>query len=211
MRLVEIFTTRDTIPVVTATLIRFVSGLGFGILIGSIIGFLFGTFSRVEEIFSPYIHILQATPPVCWVVLALVWFGLNGKPSIFIVATATIPIMVINLSNGIKNIDRDLLEMAHVYHFSRFKTLRHVIIPSVTPYFQSALEIVIGNGWKLVVMAELLTTNSGIGGQVMTARLNIEPDIVIAWAIVTVAACYLCQALLRRLFFRKRGIGLAKN
>lgn len=198
-RLGEIVTQKSFFPTVGTTLLRLLIGLGIGILAGSVIGLVFGLLPRVEAMFSPFVGMLQATPPVCWVVLALVWFGFNGKPCIFIVATATIPTMVINLSSGIRKVDPELLEMAQLFHFSRLRTLRHVLLPSVEPYFRSALEIVIGTGWKLVVMGEVLTTNSGIGGAITNARLNMEPDSIIAWAVLLVLACFLTQMLLKRL------------
>ena len=131
------------------------------------------------------------------------WFGFNGRPCVFIVATATIPTVVINLCHGVRSVDRDLLEMARLYRFSRWKTLRHTTLPSIRPYFRSALEIVIGGGWKLAVMGEVLTTSSGIGGAITTARLNIESDAIIAWSILLVLGCFATQKLLRILFCRK--------
>lgn len=206
-KLLEIVTGETFWPTVSVTLFRLVAGLGLGLLIGSAIGLLFGLSKTMEVMFSPFIGILQTVPPVSWVVLALVWFGFNGKPCIFIVVTATIPTMVINLCSGIRSMDAQLLEMARSYRFSRWKTLRHIILPSITPYVRSALEIVIGSGWKLVVMGEVLTTSSGIGGAITTARLNIEPDAIIAWAVLLVCFCFVTQALLRRLVCGKRVAG----
>ena len=113
-------------------------------------------------------------------------------------ATATVPTVVINLSHGVRGVDRQLLEMACLYRFSRWKTLRHVTLPSIRPYFNSALEIVIGGGWKLAVMGEVLTTNSGIGGAITSARLNVQPDAIIAWSFLLVVGCFLTQKLLRQ-------------
>ena len=197
----------DFLPIVGTTIFRLICGLGIGILIGAVVGLLCGLFKTLETVLSPFIGILQAMPPVCWVVLALVWFGFNGKPCIFIVATATIPTMVINLASGIRSVDPELLEMARLFHFSKPKILKHILLPSVKPYFRSALEIVIGTGWKLVVMGEVLTTSSGIGGAITDARLNIEPDAIIAWAVLLVLSCYLTQKLLRRIACRKEAHG----
>ena len=174
--------------------------------VGAVLGLLFGLCPKIEDVGTPLIHVLQAIPPVCWVVLALVWFGFNGKPCVFIVATATVPTVVINLSHGVRSVDPQLLEMARLYQFSRWKMLRHVTLPSIRPYFRSALEIVIGGGWKLAVMGEVLTTNSGIGGAITTARLNIEPDAIIAWSLLLVLGCYLTQRLLRMAFCGKEGV-----
>lgn len=203
-QLLKIISEADFLETVLTTLLRLIAGLGIGVLLGCLIGLLFGLCETAEKMFAPFIHIFQAVPPVSWVVLALVWFGFNGKPCIFIVATATIPTMVINLCRGIRSIDSDLIEMAHMYHFSNVKILRHILLPSIQSYFQSALEIVIGGGWKLVVMGEVLTTSSGIGGAITTARLNIEPDAIIAWAVLLVTLCFITQKLLKLAACRRR-------
>ena len=206
-RLVQIVTRKTFFSLLWTTLLRLLAGLGTGIAAGTLLGLLFGLCRPAEDILSPVVRILQTVPPVCWVVLALVWFGFNGKPCVFIVAAAAIPTMVINLSGGVRSIDPELIEMARIYHFSRAKILRHIILPSVEPYFRSALEIVAGGGWKLVVMGEVLTTSTGIGGAITTARLNIEPDAIIAWAMLLVLLCCLTQKLLHLLFSRKAAVG----
>ena len=204
LRLWEIVTGESFLPTVLRTLWRLATGLGIGITLGSLLGLLCGLSRAAEDIMLPMVSVFQSVPPVCWVVMALVWFGFNGKPCIFIVATATIPTMVINLCHGVRGIDPELLEMARLYRFSRGKTLRHVVLPSVRPYFQSALEIVISGGWKLVVMGEVLTTSTGIGGAITTARLNIEPDAIIAWALLLVIFCFATQKLLKLLLCQRR-------
>ena len=193
----------DFWPTIGTTLLRLVCGLAIGIAIGAVLGLLVGLSRHLEDIGMPLIYVLQSVPPVCWVVLALVWFGFNGRPCVFIVATATVPTVVINLCHGVRSVDRDLLEMARLYRFSRWKILRHVTLPQVRPYFRSALEIVIGGGWKLAVMGEVLTTSSGIGGAITTARLNVEPDAIIAWSFLLVVGCFATQKLLRLFFCRK--------
>ncbi|MFQ8761524.1 MAG: ABC transporter permease subunit [Intestinimonas sp.] len=193
----------DFWPTVGTTLLRLALGLGI-IAVGSILGLLFGLCPKLEDVGAPFIHVLQSVPPVCWVVLALVWFGFNGWPCVFIVAASTIPTVVINLSHGVRGVDPELLEMARLYRFSRRKVLLHVTLPSIRPYFLSALEIVVGGGLKLAVMGEVLTTNSGIGGAITTARLNIQPDAIIAWAFLLVAGCLITQKLVCLLLSRER-------
>ncbi|MDO5135689.1 MAG: ABC transporter permease subunit [Eubacteriales bacterium] len=190
---------------VFTTLLRLAAGLVIGTAIGGGLGLLFGLNQKLEKVLSPFVGVLQAVPPVCWVVLALVWFGFNGKPCVFIVATAAIPPVAINISGGVKNIDKELLEMARLYGFSRGKTLRHVVLPSIGASFRSAMEIVTGSSWKLVVMGEVLTTNSGIGGAITTARLNLEPERILAWAVILVVFCFCMQKSMAVVFCGKRG------
>ena len=168
--LAELIREPDFWPTVGTTLLRLVTGLGIGITAGAVLGLLFGLYPKLEDVGTPLIHVLQSVPPVCWVVLALVWFGFNGRPCIFIVATATVPTVVINLSHGVRGVDRQLLEMARLY---------------------------------LAVMGEVLTTNSGIGGAITSARLNVQPDAIIAWSFLLVVGCFLTQKLLRLICCRK--------
>ena len=203
--LAGLFREPDFWPTIGTTLLRLALGLGIGVAVGTVLGLLFGLCPKLEDVGMPFIHVLQSVPPVCWVVLALVWFGFNGWPCVFIVATSTIPTVVINLSHGVRSVDPELLEMARLYRFSRQKILYHVTLPSIRPYFFSALEIVVGGGWKLAVMGEVLTTNSGIGGAITTARLNIQPDAIIAWAFLLVAGCFITQKLVCLLLSRRGG------
>ncbi len=138
----------------------------------------------------PVLGIIQVVPPISWLILAIIWFGLNGRASIFIVVMAVVPTMFICISDGITAIDKRLLEMGDVFGFSTFKKLRYIMIPSVLPYFGSGLKIAVGMACKTVVMGEVLTTTTGIGGQIMTARLNIEPETVIAWTVIVVGIYY---------------------
>lgn len=189
---------------VLLTISRLIAGLIFGIVLGLIIGLFSGFSAKCRAFFSPFLSIMQSVPPVCWVVLALVWFGFNGKPCIFIVTVATIPTIAINTSHGVANIDKALLEMAKLYEFTKKEVILDIIMPSIKPYFLSALEIVIGGGWKLAVMGEVLTTTTGIGGKITMARLNIEPAVIIAWAFILVVCSFLTSKLLTLIFLKRR-------
>ena len=174
--LAGLFREPDFWPTIGTTLLRLALGLGIGVAVGTVLGLLFGLCPKLEDVGMPFIHVLQSVPPVCWVVLALVWFGFNGWPCVFIVATSTIPTVVINLSHGVRSVDPELLEMARLYRFSRRKILLHVTLP-----------------------------NSGIGGAITTARLNIQPDAIIAWAFLLVAGCFITQKLVCLLLSRRGG------
>lgn len=172
---------------------RLLAGLWLGVAGGCVLGIALGLSQRLQTVFQPLLSIMQAVPPISWLVLALIWFGFNGKPSIFIVVVATLPTIIISVTEGIKNIDPKLTQMCTTYAFPAWKRLRFLVIPSVVPYFQAGLRVALGTGCKTIVMGEMLTTNSGIGGMIMTARLNIEPESVIAWTVVIVVLFYMLE------------------
>lgn len=189
-KVVEILRSAKLWVEIGKTLVRLACGLGIGIGIGCLMGLFGGVLRSVRELVQPVLGIIQVVPPISWLILAIIWFGFNGRASIFIVVMAVVPTMFICISDGIASIDRKLMEMGVVFGFSILKKLRYILIPSVAPYFVSGLKIAVGMACKTVVMGEVLTTTSGIGGQIMTARLNIEPETVIAWTVIMVGIYY---------------------
>ena len=189
-KIVEILSSAKLWTEIGKTLLRLACGLGIGIGIGCLAGLFGGMLRPVRELVQPVLGIIQVVPPISWLILAIIWFGFNGRASIFIVVMAVVPTIFICISDGTAAIDRKLMEMGAVFGFSVWKKLRYILIPSVAPYFISGLKIAMGMACKTVVMGEVLTTTSGIGGQIMTARLNIEPETVIAWTVIMVGIYY---------------------
>lgn len=194
-KLVEIAAGAEFHRALGLTVARLLVGLSAGVAAGTVVGALLGGLPGLRGVFGPYVGLMQSVPPISWLVLALLWFGFDGRASVFIVIVATLPVMAANTMEGVRNIDAKLLEMARVYRFSRGRRLAHVILPSILPYFRAGLQVAVGIGSKTVVMGEVLTTASGIGGEITNARLNIEPEGVVAWTIVIVAVYYLLNKL----------------
>lgn len=201
--IIHILTDRGLLSQIVVTTNRLVIALTISIVIGSFIGILIGWFRKLRIIFSPMIGIMQSVPPISWIVLAIIWFGLDGKASVFMVVVSTLPMMMINLIEGIANIDQKLIEMGQLFKFSKVKILRSIIIPSIMPYFKSALQIVIGHGWKVIVMGEVLTTSNGIGGELTNARLNIETEYIFAWTSIIVALFFITNKLVSYIFNKR--------
>lgn len=200
----EILTSAKMWKEIGSTVLRLVWGLGIGLALGCLTGILGGLCRPFKETWKPILGIIQVVPPIAWLILAIIWFGYNGRASIFIVVMAVLPTVFICISDGIAAIDRRLLEMGTVFAFPLWKKLRYILLPSIAPHFFSGLKISLGTACKTVVMGEVLTTTSGIGGQIMTARLNIEPETVIAWTVIIVGIYYLAVLLGRLGAYGKR-------
>ena len=182
--------------------LRILGGFLLACALAAVLAPLAARFQWIRDLLSPLVAVVKAVPVVSFIILALIFFS-SENLSLLISALMVFPPVYLNVLEGIGHTDRQLLEMARLYRFSRWKTLRHVTLPSIRPYFNSALEIVIGGGWKLAVMGEVLTTNSGIGGAITSARLNVQPDAIIAWSFLLVVGCFLTQKLLRLICCRK--------
>lgn len=182
-----------------ATLKKLVIAQVLSIVTGSLLGMLMGANKRFGKAFEPVIYAIQAVPPILYMTLAMIWFGLNGRATIFIVFIGCAPVMAVTLKEGFDNIDQKLLEMGKAFKFTKSQMITDIVMPSLTPYFKSGLITVLSFSWKLAVMGEVLSASTGLGSQITDARNNLRTDMVFAWGIVIVLLCYLSQKLIAKL------------
>lgn len=177
---------------------RVSSGYLISLLIGSIIGIAMGLNEKINQFIQPLVSTLQTIPNISWILLAIIWFGLNSKIVIFTIFISILPIFVINTKEGVKNTDYKLLEMAHIYDLSFWNTFTKIYFPSVKPYLNSAAVITIERAWKIGAMAELLSLDSGIGAGLYWARNNLETEYIFAWTFVLVFLGFFSSKLLKK-------------
>jgi len=175
------------------------SGYLISLLVGSSIGIAMGLNEKINKLVKPLISTLQTIPNISWILLAIIWFGLNSKIVIFTIFISILPIFVINTEEGVKNTDHKLLEMAHIYDLSFWNTLTKIYFPSVKPYLNSAAVITIERAWKIGAMAELLSLDSGIGAGLYWARNNLETEYIFAWTLVLVFLGFFSSKLLKKI------------
>jgi NitT/TauT family transport system permease protein len=120
-----------------------------------------------------------------------------------------LPVVWANVSAGIAGQDQQLLEMAAVYRLSRRSILRHITVPSVLPYFRSALSSALGLGWRAGIAAEVLTVPPlSIGKRIYESKLYLETTELFAWTLTVILLSLLIERVLLRLVrtdFRKGG------
>ena len=160
---------------VLLTLQRALGGLGIACLIGLPWGWAAGTWRPVEELTASWTQLLMAIPPIVIVVVGMLWLGPSPSVVLLVVALVTMPLLVTSLRDAVTNVDPDLLEMARLFRFGLWGTVRRVIIPAVVPPVLSAVTV------------ELLSTTTGLGAEVQQARTNLETADVFALSAVMAA------------------------
>ncbi|MDO5695815.1 MAG: ABC transporter permease subunit [Eubacteriales bacterium] len=194
------------------TVLRMLTGLGLGTVIALIVSMLFLRFQTLSDIFYPAVEFLQVIPPVSWLILAILWFGLSGAPAIFVVTVAVFAIMTVSLVTAGRALDQRLLTVGKVFALSERKRRRYIILPALSTAFNTSFTVCLGTSVKLIAMAEVMTVNSGIGGGIATARLNLETEGVIAWTVILILLYTIIggiikwiirKNLIRRFWFRK--------
>ena len=119
---------------VLQSLLRIIAGCALGIAAGSILGVLTAMSRVLYELFTPLLTVVRSTPVASFIILALVWIK-RDNVAVFIAFLMVLPILWGNVSLGIAECDRDLIEMAHIFRFSKEDMLKKIYLPSVRPYF----------------------------------------------------------------------------
>lgn len=181
------------------TLLRIFAGVAIGTLIGVVLAIL-TRFTLGDWILSPLVKIIRATPVASFIIIVFLWLTRSIIPG-FISALMVIPVIWGNVTKGISQTDRLLLEAADAYRFSFIKKIRLVYVPSVRPHFSSALNTSLGLAWKAGVAAEVLTVpRHSVGTELYDAKLYLETPSLFAWTVVVVALSFLLEYIVKLLF-----------
>jgi len=183
---------------------RAISGFLLSILVGSVLGILSGLSITASRAARPIVTFILGVPPISWIVLALMWFGMGGMTPIFTVLVTTLPLTFASAVQGTRTLDHRFLDMSTIYKVPFGMKLWDFYLPHILSYLFPAWINALGMAWKVTIMAELLAANDGIGAGMALARVNLETATAMGWILATVilllAFEYLCLEPLKRHF-----------
>ncbi len=207
-RVGELLVRGELVEQAVPTVLRVFVGFALALLAGTAVGVAMGLHRRVESFFEAYILIGLTVPGLAWAVLALMWFGITEIAPVFAIFVVVTPMLAVNMWQGTKAIDRELIEMQRAFRASRRSLLKDIIVPQLLPYLFAASRFGFGLGWKVVVLSEMFGLTSGIGYQINRSFSLYSMQNVLAWTIgftlVMVLFEYLLLRPLERHFLRWR-------
>ena len=168
---------------VGATLARVVAGFALAMLIGAAIGVVLGRLPHVDRFFDSWLIFFLNLPVLVVIILCYVWFGLTEVAAVTAVAINKIPNVAVILREGARSLSKDLADMAAVYRFGRWRTLRHVVLPQLAPFFAAAARSGLALVWKIVLVVELLGRSNGVGHQLYVAFQLFDVSLILAYAL----------------------------
>lgn len=169
-----------------ASISRGFVGFALACLSGVTVGLLIGSRSVWDALLGPLLVIMRSAPSISFIVLALIWFKSNGV-AIFVIFLVAFPIVAQNVSEGVRNLDRNLVEMATVFEISRRRRLTSLYLPAIRPYLTAGVAAGMGLTWKVLIAAEVLSyPRWGIGAEMDRARVYLESDQVFAWTFLVI-------------------------
>lgn len=164
-------------------------------------------FTILEDFLKPGVFVLRSLPVASFIIILLFFLG-RARLSFAISSFMSFPIFYINFLEGFRKTDRDLLEMSRVFHFSFYRRLRYIYLPSLYPLMLGAAKLAMGLSWKSGIAAELIgQVGKSIGYQLMDAKVSLEMANVFAWSIVIIALSQFWEVLILFLLktFCKKG------
>lgn len=145
------------------SLTRLAIGFALAMIVGSIVGIAMGVSPRIEAMLHDFVVVGLAFPYLIWGLLVAMWFGFGSQGPIIVVFIAALPYVILNASEGVRDVSKELRDMAHAYGVPPRREMRHLVMPSLSPFFFASLRYGLANGWKGLVLAEVFAATSGAG------------------------------------------------
>ena len=165
---------------VIASLYRVVVGFAIGAGLALPLGLAMGASGRVHAWMNPLVQVLRPIPPIAYIPLAMLWFGLGNPPAVFLIAIGAFFPVLMNTIAGVRQVDGIYLRAARNLGAGRMTVFLRVILPAAVPYILSGVRIGIGTAFIVVIVAEMIAVNSGLGFRISEAREYFWSDKVIA-------------------------------
>lgn len=163
---------------------RVLLGFGLAAFLAIPTGLLLGWFPKLQPWINPTLDFLRQIPPVAWIPLLIMWFGIGeGSKLAVIFYAAYFPIML-NTQLGVSQISRMYWEVASLYKISLFNTLLKLIIPGSISAVLTGLRLGLGMSWRSLVAAEMIAASSGLGYFINTARSLVRLDQMVVGIII---------------------------
>jgi sulfonate transport system permease protein len=158
---------------------RALAGFVIGGGIGFVLGLATGLFKPAEVALDSTVQMIRNIPALAMIPLLILWFGIGEEAKLVLVALGVFFPVYANTYHGIRSVDRDLIEMARSYGLSGFDLYRHVILPGALPSILVGVRFALGLMWVMLIVAETISAQSGIGYMTMNAREFLQTDVVV--------------------------------
>jgi taurine transport system permease protein len=166
-------------------------------VVGIPLGIAMGMSPFVRGIFDPPIEFYRPIPPLAYLPLMIIWFGIGETSKVLLIFLSVLAPVALGARSGVKSAAIEQIHAAYSFGASRWQVMRHVILPSALPEILTAMRIGIGFGWTTLVAAEMVAATKGLGYMVLTASQFLQTSTVIMGIIVIAIIAYAFDMLMR--------------
>jgi sulfonate transport system permease protein len=158
---------------------RALAGLAVGGGLGLVLGLITGTSRIAETLLDSSIQMVRNIPALALIPLVILWFGIDETAKLFLIALSVFFPIYLNTFHGIRGVDPGLIEMGRTYGLSRWQLYKQIILPGALASILVGLRFALGLMWVILIVAETISAQAGIGYLTMNAREFLQTDIVL--------------------------------
>jgi NitT/TauT family transport system permease protein len=162
------------------SLSRVLGGFAIGAALALPLGLLMGANQTIYKLLDPLVQVLRPIPPIAYIPLAILWFGLGNPPAFFLISIGAFFPILMNTVAGVRQVDGIYLRAARNLGAGQMTMFRRVILPAATPYILTGARIGMGTAFIVVIVAEMIAVNNGLGYRILEAREYFWSDKIIA-------------------------------
>lgn len=166
--------------------------------IGIPLGLAMGVSSTVRGIFDPPIEFYRPIPPLAYLPLMIIWFGIGELPKVLLIFLSVFAPITLGARAGVKSAAIEQIHAAYSFGATRWQVISQVILPSAMPEIITAMRVGIGFGWTTLVAAEMVAAREGLGYMVLSAAQFLQTSTVIVGIVVIAAIAYTFDVVMRR-------------
>ncbi len=163
-----------------ASLLRVGVGFAIGAGLALPIGLAMGASDRTYRLLNPLVQLVRPIPPIAFIPLAILWFGLGNPPAFFLIALGAFFPILVNTISGVRNVDGIYLRAARNLGARGPTLFLRVILPASLPHILTGMRVAIGVAFIVVIVAEMIAVNNGLGYRILEAREYFWSDKIIA-------------------------------
>jgi len=163
---------------ITVSTRRVILGLVCGVPVGFLIGFIMGWITKIEQYIETYYAILRFIPPLSFVTLFILWFGIGEFSKVLLITYSVVMVMILPIWHGIKEIPSHYLLAGLTLGLNRKLLIRRIVLPSILPNFFVGLRYAVMVAWLVLVASELIAAKTGIGYMILAAQRLFNTPVV---------------------------------
>ena len=193
----ELASSGDLFRHVGISLLRVLEGFGIAAAAGLLLGLGIGLSRRIDRATDLFIQLAKPIPPIAWIPLAILWFGIGEAAKVYIIFLGAFFPILVSTIDGIRQTDHRFVELARILEVPRRRFIARVVLPGALPAIMTGLRVGIMVAWMCVVASELIAASSGIGYLIMDARQLSQTDVVLVGMITIGAMGKLLDSVLK--------------
>jgi NitT/TauT family transport system permease protein len=182
-----------------ATVKRIVFGFGLAVLASVPLGVAMGSFNAANALLEPVSGLLRYLPAAAFTPLLLIWLGIGEAPKVALIFLGTFFFNMLMVADAVRLVPIDLISVSYTLGARRFEVLRKVIVPHATPGIIDAVRVNFAAAWNLVVVAELVNSETGLGKRILLSQRFTQTDKIFAILVVIAVIGVVTDVLLRTL------------